>query len=351
MTNATRFAICTVFLLGSSISQADPGQFYVAPGLQWLNFADDTGLGEDAGWSAGVGYQFTERLSVELSTFDLDPDLPTGGDIDLDHYRVDGLYDVGQSLGSWQPFVVGGLGNTKFDGDNDSLLNVGAGFKVNLTERLQWRTAMRRYQYLGRDHEDVDYGFDSALVFYFGGGNQSRTTARTPTPARTPVAAPSEAAPVDSDGDGVPDSRDACPDTPRNYAVDGRGCPIPVEEVARVELMVNFDFDRSEVKPEYLDEIQEVTDFMEQYPDVVVELEGHTDSVGTEQYNEGLSQRRANAVRQVMLDRFGISAGRVTARGFGEGQPVASNDTAAGRAQNRRVVTVIIKTLQNYRPR
>ena len=247
--------------------------------------------------------------------------------------------------------MVGGLGNTKFDGDNDSLLNVGAGFKVNLTERLQWRTAMRRYQYLGRDHEDVDYGFDSALVFYFGGGNQSRTTARTPTPARTPVAAPSEAAPVDSDGDGVPDSRDDCPDTPRNYAVDGRGCPIPVEEVARVELMVNFDFDRSEVKPEYLDEIQEVTDFMEQYPDVVVELEGHTDSVGTEQYNEGLSQRRANAVRQVMLDRFGISAGRVTARGFGEGQPVASNDTAAGRAQNRRVVTVIIKTLQNYRPR
>jgi len=52
-----------------------------------------------------------------------------------------------------------------------------------------------------------------------------------------------------------------------------------------------------------------------------------------------------------MVDRFGISPGRITARGFGEGQPVASNETAAGRAQNRRVVTVIIKTLQNYRPR
>lgn len=349
MKHPLRYALCTVFFLASTVSQADPGQVYLAPGVQWLNFADDTGLDEDAGWSAGLGYQFTERFSLELGTFDLDPELPAGGDIDLDHYRIDGLYDVGRSLGAWQPFVVGGVGNTKFDGDNDSILNVGGGFKVNLTENLQWRTALRRYQYLGRDLEDVDYGVDSALVFYFGRGSESRPAARTE--ARTTAPAPSEEAVVDSDRDGVPDSGDACPDTPMNYAVDNRGCPIPVEEVARVELMVNFDFDRSEVKPEYFDEIEEVTDFMEQYPDVVVELEGHTDWTGTEQYNQGLSERRANAVRQVMIDRFGISSGRITARGFGEGQPVASNETSAGRAQNRRVVTVIIKTLQNYRPR
>jgi OOP family OmpA-OmpF porin len=124
-----------------------------------------------------------------------------------------------------------------------------------------------------------------------------------------------------------------------------------VEEVARVELMVNFDFDRSEVKPEYFSEIEEVSDFMAQYPDVVIELEGHTDSRGTEQYNLGLSDRRAAAVRQVMIDRFNVQASRISSRGFGESQPVASNDTDTGRAQNRRVMTVIIKTLQNYRPR
>lgn len=149
----------------------------------------------------------------------------------------------------------------------------------------------------------------------------------------------------------MPDSGDACPDTPRNYAVDERGCPIPVEEVARVELLVNFEFDRSEVRPQYFDEIEEVANFMAQYPDVVVELEGHTDSTGTDEYNQGLSERRANAVRDVMINRFNVRASRITARGFGESQPATSNSTSEGRAQNRRVITVIIKTLQNYQPR
>ena len=117
--------------------------------------------------------------------------------------------------------------------------------------------------------------------------------------------------------------------------------------------MINFDFDfdRSEVKPEYFSEIEEVSDFMAQYPDVVIELEGHTDSRGTEQYNLGLFDRRAAAVRQVMIDRFNVQASRISSRGFGEPQPVASNDTDTGRAQNRRVLTVIVKTLQTYRPR
>jgi OOP family OmpA-OmpF porin len=90
---------------------------------------------------------------------------------------------------------------------------------------------------------------------------------------------------------------------------------------------------------------------MSQYPDVIVELEGHTDSMGTDQYNQGLSQRRAEAVRQVLIGRYNVQASRVSATGYGESQPVASNETAAGREQNRRVITVIIKTLQDYRPR
>ena len=114
---------------------------------------------------------------------------------------------------------------------------------------------------------------------------------------------------------------------------------------------MNFDFDKSEVKAEYFDEIKEVTDFMAQYPDVIIELEGHTDSRGTEAYNLALSERRAAAVRQVMISRFGVVGSRISSKGFGESQPIASNDTDAGRADNRRVMTVIIKTLQNYRPR
>jgi OOP family OmpA-OmpF porin len=355
------YAVLALTSTISTVSHADPGQFYLAPGVQWMNFDNGTMLDNDWGFSAGLGFQMTERFSVELGTFDLDPDLQPDSEIDLDHYRVDGIYDFGNALGAWQPFVVAGLGNTKFDGDNDSILNIGAGLKLQLSDNVEWRTAIRRFQYLGRDLEDIDYGIDSALVFYFGRGNERRSSApavarseprpSTP-PATTPrTTTPSEPVVRDSDRDGVPDSGDACAETPMNYAVDDRGCPIPVDGTSRIELLVNFDFDRSEVKPEYFSEIEEITDFMEQNPDVVIELEGHTDSRGSEQYNLGLSERRANAVRQVMVDRFGISAGRITARGFGESQPVASNETDAGRAQNRRVITVIIQSLQSFERR
>jgi OOP family OmpA-OmpF porin len=149
----------------------------------------------------------------------------------------------------------------------------------------------------------------------------------------------------------VSDDDDRCPDTLRSYAVDDNGCPIAIEEVARVELLVNFDFDKADVKAEFLSEIEDVALFMEQHPDVVVELEGHTDSRGTEAYNLDLSQQRADAVRAELIERFEVASSRVSARGFGESQPVASNDSNAGRASNRRVITVIIKTLQRYQPR
>lgn len=359
-------SLALIISLGVSLTiHAEPGEFYLVPGLQWMDFDEEVNLGNDWGFSAGLGFQFTERLAAELSTFDLDPEMPGGMDVDLDHYRVDLLYDVGQQLGSWQPFIVGGLGNTKFGGDNDSTMGLGAGMKLRLSDRIEWRTALRHYSYLGRDHEDGDWGIDTGIMIYLGSreGGTARETASeaTSSPARpgrpaqpsTPAQSEprNEPSAADADGDGVPDSGDACADTPRNYAVDERGCPIPVEEVARVELLVNFEFDRDEVRSQYFDEIEEVADFMDQYPDVVIELEGHTDSVGTDIYNQDLSERRANAVRQVMIDRFSVSPGRITARGFGEGQPIASNETDAGRAQNRRVITVIIKTLQNYQPR
>ncbi len=346
----------TIVLISTLATSAavfsEPGEFYLVPGVQRMYFDEEAGLDNDWGFSAGLGFQMTERLRAELSTFDLDPE-SGDGDVDLDHYRLDMLYDVGRSLGNWQPFVLGGLGNTEFGNDNDSMMNLGAGLRLKISDRIEWRTAVRHFSYLGRDFEDADLGIDTGLLIYLGSRDRapSRSTAaaRPSTPAQTQPR--SEPPVVDSDQDGVPDSGDACPDTPRNYAVDERGCPIPVEEVARVELLVNFEFDRSEVRPQYFDEIEEVANFMAQYPDVVVELEGHTDSTGTDEYNQGLSERRANAVRDVMINRFNVRASRITARGFGESQPATSNSTREGRAQNRRVITVIIKTLQNYQPR
>lgn len=325
---------------------ADEGQFYLAPSMQIMNYDNGTGFDNELGYGIGIGYDFSSRLSGEFSVLDLDPQVSNERSVDQDLWKLDLLYNLDLDWGKIEPFVVSGLGSSNIDGDNDSIWNIGAGVNVPLTDRLSWRNSLRNYYFLGRDSEDQDLGFASALVYRFGGSKASQRPSAAPVPETAPVIPP-----ADADRDGVSDDDDRCPDTLRSYAVDDNGCPIAIEEVARVELLVNFDFDKADVKAEFLSEIEDVALFMEQHPDVVVELEGHTDSRGTEAYNLDLSQRRADAVRAELIERFEVASSRVSARGFGESQPVASNDSNAGRASNRRVITVIIKTLQRYQPR
>jgi outer membrane protein OmpA-like peptidoglycan-associated protein len=118
---------------------------------------------------------------------------------------------------------------------------------------------------------------------------------------------------------------------------------VVVEEVAepaeavRVELDVKFDFDKASVKEESYGDIKNLADFMTQYPQTTTVVEGHTDSVGSDAYNQTLSERRANAVRDVLVNQYGVGVDRVNAVGYGEARPVADNANADGRAVNRRV--------------
>lgn len=113
--------------------------------------------------------------------------------------------------------------------------------------------------------------------------------------------------------------------------------PEPVLEAVRVELDVKFDFDKATVRQDAYDDIEVLADFMKQYDQTSTTVEGHTDSIGTDAYNQRLSSRRAEAVRDVLVDRYGIDASRLEAIGYGESRPVADNSTELGRAINRRV--------------
>lgn len=150
----------------------------------------------------------------------------------------------------------------------------------------------------------------------------------------------------DQDGDGVPDSRDACPNTPRNVAVDARGCPeqVQVQENLQLELRVFFDYDKSDIKPQYRQEVAKVAAAMREFPNSTAQIEGHAskDSARSNaRYNQRLSEARANAVRSMLVSEFGVPAHRLSAVGYGFDRPVASNDTAEGRATNRRVIANI----------
>lgn len=113
-------------------------------------------------------------------------------------------------------------------------------------------------------------------------------------------------------------------------------------------LNVEFDFDEAEIRPMFGDEIKKVADFLRIYPHTRALLEGHTDSVGSESYNQELSLQRARSVRNYLVDEFGIEEDRLRVRGAGETEPVADNSSASGRQRNRRVVAVISRQAKEF---
>ncbi len=353
MTALSLMLATSAFVVAPSTSVAAEGQFYLAPGLQWIDFDKERLQDDEYGFTLGLGYDFTDNLSGEINVFEMDLDGP-GPDEDLFQYRFDLLYSFDRNIGQLTPFIVAGAGHNDFSQNEETVYDAGLGVSYQLSENLEWRTAVRKFW--GMDEHYHDYGIDTSLIFRFGGSAAPSRPAAS-APAARPAAAASAAptAPVtaapDADGDGVPDSRDACPDTPRNHRVDDRGCSIVLEEVARIDLNVQFDFDQAVVKPEFVAEIRQVADFLNEHDDTVAVLEGHTDSMGTDEYNMALSQRRVDAVRQILLEQFDIEPGKVRAQGFGESRPTATNDTAQGRAQNRRVESVISTTLQRFETR
>jgi OOP family OmpA-OmpF porin len=134
--------------------------------------------------------------------------------------------------------------------------------------------------------------------------------------------------PVDSDGDGVADYQDECPGTPKSMTVNITGCWIAKG--------LEFDSNKWEIKPKYYGLMNKAVRVFQVNPALTVEIVGHTDNTGSEELNQKLSEKRANAVRDYFIAN-GIASDRLTARGMGEKDPIASNDTPEGRAQNRRI--------------
>lgn len=119
--------------------------------------------------------------------------------------------------------------------------------------------------------------------------------------------------------------------------------PPPPKVIDRLTLEVNFDFDKSDIRDEDIEKLQKAVNFVRKYPGAKVKLEGHTDSIGTEEYNQRLSERRAEAVRDYLVKEGACEAANITSIGYGETKPVAPNNTKEGRAKNRRVEILILE--------
>lgn len=277
--------------------------------------------------------------------------------VDTEVLRLDALYYFRGNEGV-QPYLLIGGGKQSFDYrtfkiEND-LFNAGAGLSIAVNDLLKFRTELRVINDL--ENEWTSYAVGLGLNFLFGG---------TPAKAKEVVVPP----PVDSDGDGVPDTIDRCPGTPVGTPVDAYGCPLVLDDDgdgvpnhldkcpgttagARVDehgcyiiitetheetLNIVFKTSSAEVSQEYYAEIERIAKFLREYPRTQVNIEGHTDSSGAVGYNINLSQQRADAVAKILVEHFGIAQSRVSATGYGPARPIVSNDTAENRAKNRRV--------------
>jgi len=383
-------AACLVFLCMVTTASAEnnrAGAFTVSPFAGKFLFDKHTDYDDDLIFGLGLGYNLTKNIAAELSYGRVNTDrLDNGGnEVDgaFDLYRLEGLYHFTNICpkGGFVPFLAIGAGMASFDAvpgrtgrDNDFAADYGAGFKYFVNPDVALRADVRHLlNFKGSDEEyDSNWFYTFGLTVLFG-GEKAAAPAAVVAPAEEPAPAPAPVAPapVDSDNDGVTDDLDKCPDTPAGVTVDSAGCPVdsdgdgvadyldkcpntaagtkvdaqgcPATEKAVVTEegtmsfgIIYFDTAKSTIKPQSRPVLQDVADYLKKYPEVKLEVQGHTDSVGTDAFNQKLSEARATAVRNYLIGQ-GIAGDRLTTEGFGESKPAASNATKEGRAKNRRI--------------
>lgn len=267
--------------------------------------------------------------------------IETGVDGTTDFYRyglgADLVYSFGDRT-SFTPFVLIGAGGTYHDVIPDSedefswAANAGVGFlsgpisDFGFRIRLEGRYVYDAYEFLDK-RQDIKIGLGLELPLVLPGEAMT-----PPAVVEERVQVVSAEKPGDADGDGVADPYDACPDTPQGMEVDGRGCALP--QVLTLTGVV-FDFNKATLTPDARKILDDVAKKIVAYKKIPMELAGHTDNIGSDEYNLKLSDLRAKSALDYLVEQ-GVAADGLTAKGYGESQPVAPNDTDAGRQLNRR---------------
>ena len=328
---------------------------YINPFAGFQLFDDKRDLSETGTFGVGVEYRFRPHWSVEALYSRADADRKyVPGESEFDEVRVDGTYYFAGPDEAWNPYVSLGAGHADFGSDNSGVrtagsnhdetrVNVGTGFRYNISDAVSLRGDLREFH--GIDESTFDTQVSLGISFAF-----TRTVAQAaPAPVRpadadgdgvpdsrdqcpgTPAGATvdSNGCEPDSDRDGVADSRDQCPDTPRGAEVNSRGCELDsdndgvvnsqdlcpnttagaevdetgcegvTETIETFTIEVQFPSNSSVIGNAYDAEIRRVADFMQENPETIVEIAGHTDSRGAADYNQFLSQRRAEAVAEI----------------------------------------------------
>ena len=384
-------AVCVAAFASSAASAgAAPGSWYISPQVNALWLDDGRVADDDAGVTLALGRVINENWDVELSVFGSEHDRAGSDTLELQGFGLS-TKRVFYREGRVNPFLSLGLGRVKTilkPGTDEEDLSAlfGAGLLIDLGPSRDDGSAMQLRADIGarRGLSDNDQ-FPDAVDYVAGLGIQyswGGTVTRLPvdtdgdgvtddldkcpgTPAGTPVDSSGCPLPQDDDGDGVINENDKCPGTPPGKKVDAVGCEIDGDDDGdgilnsvdqcpdspkgtrvnnvgcpfdRTLLLqgVKFETNKDTLLPESIPILDNAIATLKRYPEVNIEVQGHTDSRGSDAYNMDLSARRAATVLKYLKD--GGVTNQLTSRGYGESDPIASNDTDEGRQQNRRVI-------------
>lgn len=361
------FALIALALSGVGAAQAqDFSNWYIAPRVGAVLPDSDRDTDASLFTGLGIGWWVNPNFAVDLEWSLNNADFKGNSIRDGHEWESVGLGVSGRWFFSdgegWRPYFMGGLGALRHavisesqlsEGRTngwDPMLTAGFGLQYGLSQRTSFRAELAgRYD---RDNNSRNYighnkiGFTDAiltagLVINFGGEAVAAPQKNEPTPVGPKMSCKD----MDDDKDGVNNCDDRCAGTPAGTIVGPDGCPQKVVIDLRG---VNFKFDRpttgekniaptlQEPTADSIAILDQAVDTLKRYPDIKVEVAGHTDSIGTDAYNQSLSERRSRIVFDY-LTSHGIDASRLDGpKGYGESAPIDTNSTKEGRARNRR---------------
>ena len=346
----------------SALGQEYDDRWYIHGSTGVTLLDEDRRLENDWHLNFGAGRMFSPDLSLDLDLHFINPYGPHLAQHNWSMYGVgvSGRWYWREPGDTWRPYLKAGVGALRHEAEVSNpagglpLQREGTNLYADLGVGLQadyGRWAMRLETGPRFDFDDdaasaavgdtddsfTDWLVSVGVVVKLG---PEPTPPPPPEPEPVPEPAPvTTCADLDDDGDGVNNCDDRCPNSEAGQAIGPDGCPVPVTIDLRG---VNFDFDKSTLRPDAIATLDEAIEVLRKYPELRVEVAGHTDSIGTDAYNQGLSERRAQAVYDYLTSN-GIDQGRLVGPvGFGESRPIAPNqnpdgsDNPEGRAQNRR---------------
>ena len=223
-------------------------------------------------------------------------------------------------------YLLTGVNNLDIQNSQISA-NIGAGYRHYLNDKMGlYFETKAHYQFSEHfDELTAQVGF----VYFFGDNEKIM-----PAVAAAPVL-------LDSDNDGIVDEHDRCPESPMIDKVDQFGCTIFIEDEVSIKLLVQFDNNKAIIKPQYHKEISAMANFLQANPDTSIIIEGHASSPGSETHNKKLSQQRADAIVDMLVTEYNISATRLSAKGYGEEQLLRLLDDEISHTQNRRIMAIV----------